>query len=188
MRMRYLGDSYDIVKQSMLRWLDVFGAWTVHPMFTEATTADEVNTFQFLLNAKVISKEVLTLESNRVKFFECCKSAQNLFLDPDTGLRFRTTRGRRAPEYLFSNELIEIINGRESFLTMIFDQSVGRGAERLHLTRKLSSLKHQGIEGFAYISHACFLVLSRSSAKVVQAKQHLLEQSGLPASRFESSI
>jgi hypothetical protein len=35
MKLRYFGDSYDIVKKSMLAWLSPFGKWQTHPMFTE---------------------------------------------------------------------------------------------------------------------------------------------------------
>ena len=32
MNPRFLGDSYDIVKQSLLRWLAFDGVWATHPM------------------------------------------------------------------------------------------------------------------------------------------------------------
>jgi len=43
MRMRYFGDSYDIVKQSLLRWLQSFGPWSVLPMFTEPVSDEEAS-------------------------------------------------------------------------------------------------------------------------------------------------
>jgi len=46
MRMRYFGDSYDIVKQSLLRWLRPLGEWSVHPMFTEPVSPGKVALFR----------------------------------------------------------------------------------------------------------------------------------------------
>ena len=52
MRMRYFGDSYDIVKQSLLRWLRTLGDWSAHPMFTEAVSDADVAAFETLLGAE----------------------------------------------------------------------------------------------------------------------------------------
>jgi hypothetical protein len=46
MRMSYFGDSYDSVKQSLLRWLRPFGEWSIHPMFTEGVSAANVSGFE----------------------------------------------------------------------------------------------------------------------------------------------
>lgn len=35
MKLQYFGDSYDIVKKSLICWLSEFGPWVTHPMFTE---------------------------------------------------------------------------------------------------------------------------------------------------------
>src|SRR5438552_3690504 len=127
MRMRYFGDSYDIVKQSLLRWLRSFGEWSVHPMFTEPIKPSDVAALEALLGAKVASTEVLTLDTDRVAYFSCASSCGHLFLDPDTGLRMLSTRGVRAPEYLFASELVRLSEQRSGSLTVVFDQSVGRG-------------------------------------------------------------
>ena len=42
MRMRFIGDSYYIVKQSLLHWMAYCGTWAVHPMFTEPVSRDSV--------------------------------------------------------------------------------------------------------------------------------------------------
>ena len=95
MRMKYLGDSYDIVKQSLLLWLKSLGEWSVHPMFTESVGKAGIMEFEAILGAKVISTDVLTLASDRSAYFSCARSCGNLFLDPDTGLRMHPTRGLR---------------------------------------------------------------------------------------------
>ena len=65
MRVQYLGDSYDIVKQSLLRWLRPFGAWSVLPMFTEWVKPEDVAALEAFLRAKVISCDVLTASTDR---------------------------------------------------------------------------------------------------------------------------
>jgi hypothetical protein len=182
--MRYFGDSYDIVKQSLLRWLGDFGQWSVHPMFTEKVSQADVAAFEALLGAKVVSTEILTLDSDRLSYLSCGSSCSNLFLDPDTGLRMRPTRGVRAPEYLFASELIRLAEQRPTSLTVVFDQSVGRGAERLHLDGKLRQLRHHNLHGFAYVSHACFVVASLDHSLLDRARERVISQSKLPASRF----
>ncbi len=100
-RMRYFGDSYDIVKQSLIRWLADFGQWSAHPMFTEAVTAADVAAFESLLNVKVVSTDVLTLDTDRSAYLACGSACGHLFLDPDTGLRMPSTRGVRPPRVPF---------------------------------------------------------------------------------------
>jgi hypothetical protein len=184
MRMRYFGDSYDIVKQSLLRWMRPLGEWTVHPMFTEPVSAAEVTAFEALLSAKVVSTEVLTLDTDRTAYFACGSSCGHLFLDPDTGLRMLSTRGVRAPEYLFATELVRLCEQRPGSLSLVFDQSVGRGSEQLHLEGKVRELRHHGVFGTAYVSHACFVIAGRDRALVERARSQILAESKLPASRF----
>jgi hypothetical protein len=184
MRMRYFGDSYDVVKQSLLRWLQNFGDWSAHPMFTEAVSDSDVVAFESLLAAKVVSREILTLDTKRPAYFAPALSCRHLFIDPDTGLRMRPTRGVRAPEYLFASELIRLSAERTASLTVVFDQSVGRGSEQLHLERKLRELRHHEVFGFAYVSHACFLVVGKDRTLVERARSRIIAESCLPASRF----
>ena len=192
MRMRYFGDSYDIVKQSFLRWLRSFGEWSVHPMFTEPVTPNDVDAFQALLGAKIVSTEVLTRDTDRSKYFSCARCCGHLFLDPDTGLlldsdtglRMRSTRGVRAPQYLFASELVRMSEQRPKSLTLLFDQSVGRGSERAHLKDQLRHLRHHGVFGTAFVSHACFVIAGRDRGLVEHARTQIITESKLPPSRF----
>lgn len=184
MRIRYFGDSYDIVKQSMLCWLRNFGKWSVHPMFTETVSQADLAAFASLLDAKVISTEILTPHSDRSAYFASASSCGHLFLDPDTGLRMRPTGGVRGPEYLFASELLWLAEQRPGALTVVFDQSVRRGSERLHLNSKLRELRHHGVFGFAYVSHACFVVVGRELSLVELARARVIIESRLPENRF----
>lgn len=184
--MRYLGDSYDIVKQSLLHWLKGFGEWSVHPMFTEVVPQHDVAALELFLDAKVISTEILTTDTDRSVYLGCDSSCGHLFLDPDTGLRMRTSRGVRAPQFLFAAELEKLAEQRPNRLTLVFDQCVGRGSERLHLTAKLSELREHGVLGWAYVSHACFIVAGRDADLLAHARAQVLAQSRLPESRILS--
>src|SRR5262249_25237272 len=122
--------SYDIVKQSLLRWLQLFGEWSVHPMFTEPFPPSHISAYESLLGANVLSAEVLTLDTNRAAYFACASSCGHLFVDPDTGLRIMSTRGAHAAKYLFASDLSQLSEQRPHSLTAVFDQSVGRGSEK----------------------------------------------------------
>jgi hypothetical protein len=184
MRIRYFGDSYDIVKQSLLRWLRTFGGWSVHPMFTEMVSQADVAAFELLLDAKFVSTEVLTLDTNRSAYLACGSSCGHLLLDPDTGLRIRPTRGAHAPRYVFAAELQRLVEQRPESLTVVFDQCVGRGSERMHLEAKLQKLRDHGVFSFAYVSHACFVVAGRNRTLVDRARARVIAESRLPENRI----
>lgn len=182
--MHFLGDSYDIVKQSLLRWLQPFGQWSVHPLFTESVVQKDVKAFELLIGAKVVSTEVLAQDTDRSAYLSCAASCFHLFLDPDTGLLMRPTTSRSAVHYLFASELQWLTERRPDALTIVFDQSIVRGQERGCLETKLRRLRDQGVLAFAYISHACFLIAGRERLLVEQARRGILTESRLPPDRI----
>jgi hypothetical protein len=184
MHMKYFGDSYDLVKLSFIGWLRRFGDWSVHPMLTEKATPEEIRAFERFLGTPLISTEILTTATDREKYLSSAYHAGNLFLDPDTGLRMKSTNGVRAPEYLFSSELVRIVASRPKALTLVFDQSLPRGGEPAALLEKLKLLLAEGIHSFAYVSHACFVVAGHDRTLVEKARAHVQSESKLPASRF----
>jgi hypothetical protein len=183
--MKYFGDSYDIVKLSLIGWLRHFGEWSVHPMLTEKAAPKDIQAFERFLGVSVISTQVLTATTNRESYFlSCVTHTGNLFLDPDTGLRLKFTNGIRAPEYLFSAELVHITSSRPKALTLVFDQSLPRGKEREALEHKLKNLLAHGVHCFAYVSHACFVVAGHDRALIESALNHVISESKLPINRF----
>jgi len=145
MKPRYLGDTYDIVKQSFLRWLAATGSWSTHPMFTEPVSSKQVDRFRSLLGTRILSHEVLTSEVDRDAYLAPARVCRgHVFLDPDTGIRLQSTHGKKAPQYIFGPELVAIANACPTRLTLVFDQSLARGAERQQLQDKLSNLAAQG--------------------------------------------
>ncbi len=184
MKLQFFGDSYDIVKKSLISWLGEFGSWSAHPMFTEPTSPSQAALFARFLGAHLISTETLTPSTDRAAYFMPCWDAGNLFLDPDTGVRLKLRRGLKSVNYVFGSELVALSQARPTSLTLVFDQSFSRGSQMLHIQEKLEFFASHGVHGFAYSSHAPFLILSSDSELAVHAHRRLLEVSGLPASRL----
>jgi hypothetical protein len=83
-----------------------------------------------------------------------------------------------------SDELVQLVLSRPQWLTLVFDQSLGRGREPVELAEKLRHLAAQNVSAFAYQSHACFLVAGADSSLVEHARAQILQQSRLPEARF----
>jgi hypothetical protein len=185
MNPKYLGDSYDIVKQSLLRWLGGVGTWTTHPMFTEPVSAEQADTFSRLLGTRLLSHDTLTNVTDRDTYLAPARNSNDhVFLDPDTGIRSKPTRGIKAPRYLFGTELVSIANARPERLILVFDQALGRGEERKQLQTKLNDFAQQGVLGVAYVSHACFVLVGTNRTLLQSAFETLKRESRLPDGRF----
>jgi hypothetical protein len=184
MKLNFFGDSYDIVKKSLISWLGEFGSWSAHPMFTEPTIPDEAALFARFLGTPLVSTETLTPNTDRAAYFMSCRGAGNLFLDLDTGVRLEPLRGLKSVNYVFGNELVDLSKARTGALTLVFDQSFSRGSQTPHIQKKLAFFRSHGVYGFAYSSHAPFLILSSASEVVDHARVKVLEVSGLPSWRL----
>jgi hypothetical protein len=185
MRMKFLGDSFDIVKRSLLGSLAFCGPWSAHPMFTEEVSEEDSIAYQKLLGVPLLFRDMLSPTTDRELYFRSAIVAKtHVFLDPDTGVSVVNRRGRDAPAYLFVSEILAIARAWPERLTLVFDQSVPRGNEANHLRSKLAVLKEQGLTGGAYVSHACFLLVGCNSKVVDEATAMLIQQSGLPERRF----
>ena len=182
------GDTFDVVKQSLLRWLASFGPWSVHPMFTEQAGAAEVSAYEAFLGATVISKEVLGYNTNRASYFACAQPCGSLFLDPDTGIRVedKPRRWKNSPEeYLCSSELINLVKKRSpSALTLVFDKCIARGSECPDMKTKLAHLAKMGVSSFAYWAQASFLIAGLEQSLVERARAEIILQSHLPEMRI----
>jgi hypothetical protein len=183
-RLQYFGDSYDIVKKALIGWLGEFGDWTAHPMFTEPVSPEEAEMFSRFLGVRLISTDVLTPKTDRAAYMAPCRGAGNLFLDPDTGVRLQARGGANSVNYVFGQELIALSRTRPGALTLVFDQSYSRGDQNSQVREKLSYLMSQGAYGFAYCSHAPFLLVGVDAKLVSRAYIRLLDASGLPHWRF----
>lgn len=185
MHLKYLGDSFDIVKQSFLRWLSPWGRWCAHPMLTEPLSSSNAKVLSGLLGVRLISRQVLDADTDRNAYFTGAREcASHLFLDPDTGVSLKHVARSKAPKYLLREELAAIVEARPRALTLVFDQSVARGREREQLAKKTAALKAHGLFSTAYVSHACFLFVASDRRLLDKAVRSLQRASHLPSSRF----
>jgi hypothetical protein len=157
-------------------------------MFTEPVTAQEATIFSGLLGVPLLSAEVLHAETNRQAYFAAARVCEDhLFLDPDTGLRLKPTTGKDRPSYLFGLEVVTLVLERPETLTLVFDQSLPRGREREQLAKKMEFLEQHGIFSSAYVSHACFILMSSKQELMEKALEVVQGESGLPRARFVSN-
>ena len=133
---------------------------------------------------KLVCTDVLVQCCDRRAYLAACGDCRSIFLDPDTGVRLRSGNDKRSTEFIFGDELIEMAAAREQGLVLTFDQSLARGREREEVQTKLDHFLARGVDGFAYISQASFLVLGQSCVVVREARDQLLAASGLPAPRI----
>lgn len=184
MNLKHFGDAYDIVKKSLLQWLAPFGPWGVHPMFTHEVSVAEAAQFSEFLGAPVLSTDVLRLTSRRGGYLGACGDCRSVFLDPDTGVRLHRRQRHRATEFVFDEELLALTVMRPDGLVMVFDQSIPRGGEAAQTQTKLDHFARHGVSGFAYVSQACFLILSQSEQLAHVAREQVIASSGLPDARI----
>ncbi len=189
-----LGDSYDIVKQSLLQWLAPCGGmWDVHPMFAEdySTRYPTFNADyrKFLGVPYLTSVEPIPDKPRRKAYFERTTRSHprhHLLLDPDTGLVPELKNNKK--QHLTYEELVEIARKRPGKLILVFDQSYSRNEneenKRCKTLEKLSRLRKNGLYGIAYLSHANFILVSTDKQMIINAKRTLLEQSRLSENRL----
>jgi len=185
-KLEKFGDSYDIVKQSLLRWLAPCGPWRAHPMFTEPVDSSETTAFSEFLGVELLSTAVLERATDRNAYFACAVTCpDHLFLDPNTGLRIPAARRAEAPDFVNGTELVTIARNRPNTLTLVFDQSIDRRHSRhKQIEAKLSWLAKHKVYGVVYESHACFVLVSATQLLLEKALQILTKESSLPPWRF----
>jgi len=184
MRMRYFGDSYDIVKRFLLHTISPEGDWAALPMFTEPVTLGEVVQFEAFLGARVVRPDPVVPGEDRRSYFILPSSEHRILVDPNKGVRMgRPSRARASVDYVFPEEVVGLCRGEPRRLVVTFDQSHVRGQEPESLSGKLAAFRREGVHGFAYRSHACFLVLTADEALATEAQAHLVA-AGLPGDKL----
>jgi len=146
----------------------------------------EAAAFSGFLSIPLVSTEVLRRDSDRQSYLAACGNCRSVFLDPDTGVRLTGLSGRRSPEFVFADEIVAIASARPQGLVLTFDQSLPRGSEEKSIRQKLAAFADRELHGFAYVSHASFMVVGQSESVVREARAELARQSNLPARRIVS--
>ncbi len=184
---KWFGDSYDIVKRSLLRWLSECGTWAVHPMFRNSVCQAFAEEFSSFLKVPLVTTSpVPKKQSERESYFECAIawcSTDHLFLDPDTGLSLPGSAATQ--KHLKAEELAKIVNGRRGKFALVYDQSFSRGGKKEdRIKQKLPRLEKRGVYSLVYSSHANFILASSDETALSKAETVLREASRLPSKRF----
>lgn len=182
--MEYFGDSYDVVKRFLLRSLGPTASWDAFPMLTHEVSELDLAAFEEFLGVRIASPGVLAAEVDRAQHLRVMPNRLYVFLDPDTGIKLKPCGGARSAKYVFGPELVDLCLDDPQRLVLVFDQSFSRNEEREQsMNDKLAYFYGRGVHSFAYLSHACFVVLSASRPVLDSAFDRLIK-TGLPASRI----
>lgn len=176
----YLGDSYDLVKHTLLRWLGSTGQWALHPMLRSTFNEGFITSYERLVGARTITQQPIPSGRSREAHLHLADAHRNVLFDPDTGLK---SGGRRTRKHLMAEELLRVARARPNWLTIIFDQSLSRGQQQEALACKVRSFRRRRLPAFGYFSHACFVVVSPNGEILAQARD-LLRSAGVPDRRL----
>ena len=183
---KWFGDSYDIVKRSLLQWLSECGTWAVHPMFSSSVCLAFAEEFSSFLEAPLVTTAPVPARSERESYFGhaiAWGSTDHLFFDPDTGLSLPGSKS--GEKHLKAEELAKIVTGRRGKLALVYDQSFSRGDNKEdQIKQKLDWLQKRGVYGLVYCSHANFILASSDEKVLSNAETILREVSRLPSNRF----
>lgn len=166
MNIKYFGDSFDLVKRTLLASVKSAGfKIACKPMFTAESTIIKSAYFQ-LLNIDYDYEEAIPTKN-------IC-----LFLDPDTGISTKPS-----PKHVSFDEILVELNKGYGLL-IVFDQSFSRNANQMEsILTKINYLKSKDISSFYYNSHASFLFASFDNL-VLSSAENLLLELGIPSSRI----
>ncbi|MGH8647144.1 MAG: hypothetical protein ACREX4_22890, partial [Gammaproteobacteria bacterium] len=116
------------------------GPWSAHPMFTHRVSSASAEKFARFLGVPLLSRDCLHSDSDRIRYFSVCDSAQHVFVDPDTGLKVAPVAASKAPHFLLPDDLMRLAKARSDYLTLTFDQSLSRSVKpQPQISAKLST-------------------------------------------------
>ena len=190
-----VGDTHDIAKLSMLRWLAPGEKWLIHPMYfpTRSEERDEAFPCRYAdsLQVQLVRGDIW----QRQQLIDSVAEDQgHLFLDPDTGLRLDYSRTR---EHVTVRELIEVANSpaRKRKLTLVYDHTIDRNPKQIdcdeeekgppgqQIIKKLRRLHEAEVHAAAYIAHnqrIAFVWASADPGIVSGATRRIQPASRLP--------
>ena len=205
MNRKFLGDSYDCVKSSVMRWLGDGGTpgWALLPMVGLQTpdaikwTKSDFRSYETLLGGKLVD-DTTWLPPNfrdRAAWFPevgrkiAAAGHRRVFVDPDKGF----SPGQPGPQAasptwhprVYPGEITSIWQ-EHTELIAVFDQSFNRAANRCDLLReKLRALAVDERTALAYDAGHIAIHVVGSAKAVDDAKQQLGKH--LPAHRLHQT-
>ncbi len=183
----YFGDTYDLAKRALMHILAADEPWGIVPMFTDEWTMDAIHGFERLLQASVLSADVIGPDDDRSAYFQGIKCEGHTLADPDTGVSIEHRRPDEWPKFIADSELADLVLRNPKYLTLVYDQSYSRQTNLAtpRMLRKLAKLNERTVEGFGYLGQASFLILSCDLRVIEQARERLLD-TGVPSNRLVS--
>jgi hypothetical protein len=183
MRLKYFGDSYDIVKRALLQWLAPLGQWYVQPLFTDDVSPQQAAVFARFLGARLVDPFLARTGKEREMALDACKGTGNLLMDPDVGVVLPQTGKTVKRTHLSATALQVLCTSNPGHVIMSFDQALRREAPEESLRSKVVWLSERQTAAIAFQSHASFVLCSSSADRVGEVTR-LLQEAGLPDSRL----
>ena len=198
MHPKFFGESRDIAKRQIMRWLDDphDETWDAHPMWFYQRL-DPPRDRSFLDEyAAALGVHIVDGESGDkdtlVQAVQRCR--QHLLLDPDTGLGDRRNGDREDRNHVTHvtfDQLLQIVQSqnRHDKLTLLYDQGYSRSLDVWEPTRtKLNRLCQSGVHAIAYMAEpkwgVCFIWASKNGDVITRATRRMQAESRFPSIRF----
>ena len=196
MHQRFFGESRDIAKRQIMKWLAPNVRWSAHPMwYGNRKAKPHVPNF---LNCYAAAIDVAIVDggdsANPDALLEATLGCrEHLFLDPDTGLGERIRRRYRT--HMDYDHFIQIVRAplRRGMLTLIYDEGNAKGGKMDSFTqaiqRKVDRLhRNKDVHAVGYLAElalkVCFIWASTNCEVVTDATRNLQYASGFPDWRF----
>ena len=192
MHPRFFGESHDMAKRQIMRWLAPKERWAAHPMWFDQGPEDRCypdfpSEYAAALGVCIVDVD----PQDRSKFFEAAQTCgEHLLLDPDTGL----WKGRNSRKHVTVKQFVQIVKSpdRRGKLTLIYDQSYRRDHGGVDIWKqteeKLRGLRCSGVHAAAYMAHGGskvrFIWASPDPEAVKEATRRMQAKSGFPYRRF----
>ena len=200
MHPRFFGESRDIAKRQIMRWLaPTSEPWAAHPMWfnqrpTPPCDRAFLDQYAAALNVHIVDHE----SPDQNAFLEAAVACiDHLLLDPDTGLGNKSNCDRTNRDHVTHvtfDQLIQIVQSqkRHDKLTLVYDQGYSRILDvlgvREETRKKLNRLRQSSVHAISYMAEpkwgVCFIWASKDCDVITQATQRMQAKSRFPYCRF----
>lgn len=186
------GESRDITKRQLMKWLAPGEPWKAHPMWFHRDRPQPPEDADFLSKyATALDADIVEVENRDPgRLLAACEPCQrHLLLDPDTGLG--DARVREHVKHVTFKQFIEILEhpNRRAKLTLIYDQAYDRFNFGPHdVIVKLRRLRRADVRAVAYVLErqlaTCFIWASMDEDVITDATHRVQAQSRFPSRKF----
>ena len=197
MHPRFFGESRDITKRQIMRWLAPTNEpWAAHPMWFDQRPNPPCDRAFLDRYAAALRVHIVDGESpDENAFLQATVTCRDhLLLDPDTGLGDKSNCDRKNRDHVTHvtfDQFIRIVKSkkRQDKLTLVYDQGYSRTLDVCEATRtKLNCLRQSSVHAIAYMAEpkwgVCFIWASKDCDVITQTTQRMQAKSRFPYCRF----